>query len=76
MFPLPVEEVMWVRQEELVRDFEQVRLERAARISNPGLLERFLLSMGQFLIETGQHIRAQHTVLPQSYVDSAVKFAS
>ena len=32
---MPVEELVWMKRGELMREFEELRLERVARISNP-----------------------------------------
>jgi hypothetical protein len=76
MYPLPVEQVMWVRRNELERDYEEVRLQRAARIANPGPLQRALIAIADLLMRAGQHIREQQFVLPQSHHDRAAKIAA
>jgi hypothetical protein len=73
---VPVEEMIWLKREELVREFQEIRLERAARISNPGLLERLWLRIGQLLIQKGEQLREQYTMPRQTYLDSAAKFAA
>lgn len=72
---VPVEEMIWLKREELVREFEQIRLVRAARISNPGLIERAWLYLGQILMKAGQKLNEQYTLPRQTYLDSAARFA-
>lgn len=73
---VPVEELMWLKRESLMREFEQIRLVRAARISNPGLIERAWLYLGRVLIQAGQRLREQYTSPRQTYLDSAARFAA
>ena len=73
---VPVEELMWLKRESLMREFEQIRLVRAARISNPGLIERAWLYLGRVLIQAGQRLSEQYTMPRQTYLDSAARFAA
>ncbi len=73
---IPVEEMLWLKREELMREFEQIRLVRAARISNPGLTERVWIGIGEFLIRLGERARARVTLPRQTYLDSAARFAA
>ncbi len=72
---IPTEEVLWLKREELMREFEEMRLIKAARISNPGLLERLSIWVGDLLIKAGQRARERVTLPRQSYLDSAAKLA-
>ncbi len=72
---IPTEEVLWMKREELMREFEEMRLIKAARISNPGLLERLSIWMGDLLIKAGQRARERVMLPRQSYLDSAAKLA-
>jgi len=73
---VPVEELVWLKREELMREFEQIRLVRAARISNPGLVERAVLYLGRILTRAGARINEQYTIPRQTYLDSAARFAA
>ena len=73
---LPVEEMIWLKQEELMREFEEIRLVRAARISNPGLIERLWLYVGRALINAGQRLHEQYTMPRQTYLDSTARFVA
>ena len=73
---LPVEEVLWMKRAELMREFESIRLVRAARISNPGLVERAWVRVGDLLIRAGLAIRERVTLPRQSYLDSAARYAA
>ena len=73
---VPTEELIWLKREDLTREFEQIRLVRAARISNPGLLERAWLHVGRMLIKAGQRLNEQYTVPRQTYLDSTAKLAA
>ncbi len=72
---IPTEEVLWLKREELMREFEEMRLIKAARISNPGLLERLSIWVGDLLIKAGQRARERVMLPRQSYLDSAAKLA-
>lgn len=73
---IPVEEVLWLKREELMREFEQERLIKAARISNPGLFERLAIWVGNLLVSIGQSTRDRVTVPRQTYLDSAARFTA
>ncbi|MFN2119177.1 MAG: hypothetical protein ACK2T0_02145 [Anaerolineales bacterium] len=73
---MPVEELVWMKRGELMRDFEQLRLERVARISNPGLLERAMLYVAHLLVNAGQQLREQYTVPRQAQLDAAARYAA
>jgi hypothetical protein len=73
---LPVEEMICLKREELVREFEQIRLVRVARISNPGLFERVWLYVARVLTQAGQRLNEQYTVPRQTYLDSVSRFAA
>jgi len=55
---------------------EQMRLIKAARISNPGILERLVIWVGNLLISVGQKTRERVTVPRQTYLDSAARFTA
>jgi hypothetical protein len=65
-----------LRQEEVLRDFQEIRLLEAARISNPGWTEKLWLLLGHWLIRTGHALRDQYTVERQTYLDSATRYAA
>jgi hypothetical protein len=73
---VPVEEMMWLKRESLMREFEQIRMVRAARISNPGLIERAWLYLGRVLVQAGQRISEQYVMPRQTYLDSTARFAA
>jgi hypothetical protein len=73
---MPVEELVWMKRGELMHEFEQIRLQRVARISNPGLMERALLSVARILIDAGQQLREQYMIPRQTYLDAAAKYAA
>jgi hypothetical protein len=73
---VPVEEMLWMKREELQREFKQIRLQRAARISNPGLLERLSLHIAHVLMNAGQRLHDQYTIPRQSYLDAATNMAA
>jgi hypothetical protein len=73
---MPVEELVWMKRGELMREFEQLRLERAARLSNPGLLERAMLALARLMVSAGQQLRAQYTIPRQAQLDAAARFAA
>jgi hypothetical protein len=73
---VPVEEMIWLKREDLMRDFEQMRLVRAARISNPGLLERAWLLLAQAMLKFGQRLQEQYTMPRQTYVDCSARLAA
>ncbi len=73
---MPLEEMIWLKREELMREFEQIRLVRAARISNPGLFERAWVWLGELLIRAGQRARDRVSLPRQTYLDSAARFAA
>ncbi len=73
---VPVEEVLWMKREELMREFEEIRLVRAARQANPGLVERAWLWLGQFLVRAGEKTQARVMAPRQTYLDSAARFAA
>jgi hypothetical protein len=80
MLPNPnymaVEELVWMRRGELMHEFEQIRCQRVARISNPGLLERALLAVARLLINVGQQLHEQYTIPRQAHLDAAVRHAA
>ena len=73
---MPVEELVWMKRGELMREFEELRLERVARISNPGLLERALLSVARLLVSAGEQLHEQYTIPRQAQLDAAARYAA
>lgn len=73
---VPIEEMIWLKREELMREFQQMRLVRAARISNPGLFERLGLRVAQFLLRLGRDLNERYTLSPQTYLDCTARLAS
>lgn len=73
---MPVEEMIWQKREDLMRDFEQMRLVRSARIANPGLFERAWLLLAKAMVKFGQQLQEQYTMPRQTYVDCSAKLAA
>ena len=73
---LPVEEVLWMKREELMREFQDIRLVRAARIANPSLTTRAWVRVGELLIRAGLAMRERFRRPRQTYLDSAIRFAA
>jgi len=75
-FPLPVEELIWLKRQELTREFESIRLLREARLSNPGLIERIYIQLGSLLVKSGKHLQDQYTTSRQAYLITNSKLAA
>ncbi len=73
---IPTEEVLWLKRDELMREFEDIRLIKAARLSNPGLFERLTVWLGDLLIKAGQKARDRVLLPRQSYLDSTARYAA
>ncbi len=73
---IPMEEVLYLKREELMREFQSMRLIRAARISNPGWMEHIWVWVGDLLVKAGQRARDRVLLPRQSYLDSAVRMAA
>jgi len=76
LYSLPVEELIWLKREELTHEFESIRLLREASLSNPGLIERAYIQLGKFLVKTGQHLNDQYTSSRQTYLITSSKIAA
>ena len=68
---MPAEEMLYLKRDELMREFQDIRLIGAARESNPGLAER----LGAWLTRLF-HARQPVAAPRQSYVDIALKLAA
>ena len=68
---MPADEILYMKREELMREFEEIRLVAAARQSNPGLAERLQLWIAG-LFRTRERLTAPR----QSYIDSAIRLAA
>ncbi len=79
MFPdityIPAEETLWLKRDELMREFQEIRLVKAARQSNPGWTERLWLWIGSVLMRAGERAHEQVMAPRQSYIDSTVRLA-
>ncbi len=73
---IPMDEVLYLKREELMREFQSIRLVRAARISNPGWTERLWVWVGDLLVKAGEHARERVCLPRQTYLDSAVRLAA
>ncbi len=68
---MPAEEILYLKREELMRDFQEIRLVAAARQSNPGLAERLRLWIAG-LVGTRERLTAPR----QTHIDSAIRLAA
>ncbi len=73
---IPVDEVLYLKRDELMREFESMRLIKAARISNPGLTERFWVWVGDLLVTAGKRVRERVTLPRQTYLDTAARLSA
>jgi hypothetical protein len=60
----------------LKREIENIRLIRDAGLSNPGLLERLFIAIGNFLVKKGQNMRKAYVEPHQAYELTSGKLAS
>ncbi len=72
---LPADEVLNLKREELMRDFEEIRLQNAARQANPGFAERVWLQIAR-LFHAGERAQRRALATRQSYIDSAIRLAA
>jgi hypothetical protein len=68
---LPAEEILDLKRDELMREFQEIRLLGAARQANPGFAERARVWIAR-LFRAQQRIPAPR----QSYIDSAIRLAA
>ncbi len=73
---VPVAHLVWMKGEELRRECESDYLVRDASLSNPGLVERALMRLGQFLMHTGRHLYEEYTASHPAYVITSSKYAA
>jgi hypothetical protein len=73
---IPVDEVLYLKRDELMREFQSMRLVKAARLSNPGWTERVWLWVGELLVRAGERARDRVTLPRQTYLDSAARLAA
>ncbi len=72
---LPGDEVLNLKREELMREFEEIRLLGAARQANPGFAERVWLQIAR-LFKVGERAQRRALAPRQSYIDSAIRLAA
>ena len=61
---------------ELRREIDNIRLLRDAGLSNPGLIERSLIALGNSLARVGKDLRDNYTKPRQAYQVTSGKLAS
>lgn len=61
---------------DIAREIEEIRLIKDAGLSNPGLLERIGMKLGNALVKRGQHLYEKYTSPRQAYQDTSCKFAA
>ncbi len=72
---LPPEKIVNMKREELMREFEEIRLEGAARQGNPGLAVRLRMWVAK-LFGAGERARQRALAPRQSHIDSAIRLAA
>ena len=65
-----------LEMENFKREIESIRLIRDAGLSNPGWLERTIITFGDWLVKWGQHLHKEYTAPTQAYHTTSSKFAS
>lgn len=65
-----------LEREEFKREIESIRLLRDAGLSNPGWLERTLISIGNAMVKRGQLLRKNYTAPHQAYQITSNKLAT
>ncbi len=73
---IPMDEVLYLKREELMREFRTMRLIRAARLTNPGWVERVWIWVGDLLVRAGERARERVALPRQTYLDSAIRLAA
>jgi hypothetical protein len=75
-YPLPVEEMIWLKRDELLSEFGLIRLQREARLSNPGLIERAYIRLGNLLVKAGKRLQDEYTSSRPAYRIASGKFTA
>lgn len=75
-YQLPIEELIWLKRQELDREFESIRLLREASLANPGLIQRAYIQLSKYLVKAGQNLHDRHTSSRQTYAITTSKFAA
>jgi hypothetical protein len=65
-----------LEMEELKREVDSIRLIREAGLSNPSLLERTVIAIGNTLVRLGERVRKNYTDPHQAYQITSGKLAS
>ena len=65
-----------LEMEELKREVDSIRLLHDAGLSNPGLFERFVITLGNALTALGNRLHETYTNPHQAYEVTTSKFAS
>jgi hypothetical protein len=72
---LPAEEILFLKHDELMREFREIRLLNAAREANPGFAERARAWIAA-LFHSGARLQQRRVASHQSYIDYALKLAA
>ena len=65
-----------LEMEDLKREVDSIRMIHDAGLSNPGLLERTVIAMGNALVKLGQRLHDSYTNPHQAYEVTTSKFAA
>ena len=65
-----------LEMEDLKREIDSIRLIHDAGLSNPGLLERTAIAMGNALVQLGKRLHDRFTNPHQAYEVTTSKFAA
>jgi hypothetical protein len=68
---MPAEEILYLKRDELMREFRDIRLIAAASEATPSFAQRLRARIAQLF-----HVRPRVTVPRQSYIDSAIRLAA
>ncbi len=72
---LPAEEILYLKHDELMREFREIRLQGAARQANPGFAERARAWIAA-LLHSSARVQRRAAAPRQSYIDYALKMAA
>jgi hypothetical protein len=72
---LPAEEILFLKHDELMREFREIRLIGAAREANPGFAERARAWVAA-LLRSSARVQQRSMAPRQSSIDYALKLAA
>ncbi len=72
---LPAEEILYLKHDELMREFREIRLQGAARQANPGFAERAQAWIAA-LLHSRERVQQRAMAPRQSSIDYALKLAA